>query len=233
VAYANKYKFLPNVPTHDVDMAHEFLHLTDTPATFSGSGTKLVRVNTQENSIEFVSPSEVPASIYVEDEHSSIDNTPHITLNFVGPGVSAVDAGSGVAEINIPGRSEDDVFGFSFSEESSENESYTNSTSYVQKLRMSVDVPDGDYRIGWYYEWSQENSNWRFYGKVELDDSIGLAEIKVRPSESSWNHWHATSGFDYQTLSSGTHTIDIDYKTSKWNKTAGIRKARIEFWRVS
>ena len=42
-------------------------------------------------------------TITVEDEGSNIPNTPHSNLNFVGAGVTATDAGSGVATITIPG----------------------------------------------------------------------------------------------------------------------------------
>jgi len=42
-------------------------------------------------------------TITVEDEGSSIPNTPHSNLNFVGAGVTAADGGSGVATITIPG----------------------------------------------------------------------------------------------------------------------------------
>ena len=38
----------------------------------------------------------------VQDEGSNVTNTPHTTLNFTGVGVTASDAGSGVATVNIP-----------------------------------------------------------------------------------------------------------------------------------
>ena len=43
------------------------------------------------------------STINVEDEGSGIPNTPHSSLNFVGAGVTATDAGGGVATITIPG----------------------------------------------------------------------------------------------------------------------------------
>ena len=54
------------------------------------------------------------SGITVQDEGSGIPNTPHVTLNFVGAGVTATDAGSSVATITIPGGGgstfADDVF---------------------------------------------------------------------------------------------------------------------------
>lgn len=43
------------------------------------------------------------SNVIVEDEGSSIANTPHSNLNFVGSGVTATDGGAGVATITIPG----------------------------------------------------------------------------------------------------------------------------------
>ena len=46
------------------------------------------------------------STINLQDEGSSITNTPHSNLNFTGAGVTASDAGSGVATISIPGGSD-------------------------------------------------------------------------------------------------------------------------------
>jgi len=45
------------------------------------------------------------SNIIVEDEGSTVSGGPHSNLNFVGSGVTATDAGSGVATITIPGGS--------------------------------------------------------------------------------------------------------------------------------
>ncbi len=45
----------------------------------------------------------VVSGIDVEDEGTPLANNPHTTLNFVGDGVTATDAGGGVADITIPG----------------------------------------------------------------------------------------------------------------------------------
>ena len=43
------------------------------------------------------------STLTIEDEGVNIPNTPHSNLNFVGAGVTATDAGAGVATITIPG----------------------------------------------------------------------------------------------------------------------------------
>jgi len=55
MVYPFKYKFIPNVPTHDIDVEHEFIHLIDTPTTYSGLGGyyKYLQVNDSGSGIEF------------------------------------------------------------------------------------------------------------------------------------------------------------------------------------
>ena len=43
------------------------------------------------------------STLRIQDEGSNLANTPHQALNFTGAGVTASDAGGGVATINIPG----------------------------------------------------------------------------------------------------------------------------------
>ncbi len=45
------------------------------------------------------------SNITLEDEDVAVTNTPHSTLNFTGDGVTVTDAGSGQADITIPGGS--------------------------------------------------------------------------------------------------------------------------------
>ena len=300
MVYSDKYKFLPNVETHDVDMGHTFLHLTDTPTTYSGFEYVFIKVNDDrdgvdftpirfldladtpttysgldyvflkisddksgveftpinfvdladipsfsgcagaytivndtEDGVEFVYPQTTPFSVNVYDEGFPVQNTPHQTLNFVGNLVSVVDSGNEVATITISG-TDSSLFGTNCTEAHDEDTSYTTSTSWQEKLTLEVSgIPEGKYRIGWFYEWSLSNSNWRFCGRVQIDDTTTVAEKYERPSEGSWGAWQSDGGFVYVDLTLGDHFVDIDYKTTHFNKTAGIRRARIEFWRIS
>jgi len=62
MVYPNEHKFLPNLSTHDVDMEHEFIHLVDTPTTYSGSAQKIVVVNDTEDGLEFITTSGIGVS---------------------------------------------------------------------------------------------------------------------------------------------------------------------------
>jgi len=53
MTYPFKYKFIPNVPTHDIDMEHRFWRLIDTPTTYSGYGKDFVTVKEDESGLEF------------------------------------------------------------------------------------------------------------------------------------------------------------------------------------
>lgn len=123
-------------------------------------------------------------------------------------------------------------FGSFVGDVSDDTESSTNSTTYIQKLSLSLnDLQAGRYRIGWYFEWSMSNSSFRFDAKVELDDSDTLGVLYTRPNCSY--SWHDNSGFSYVNLTEGSHYIDLDYRSSHCSKSASIRRARLEIWRVS
>jgi hypothetical protein len=76
--YDNKYKFLPNFATHDVDMEHEFSHLVDTPATYSGNIGKGLRVRSDETGLEytdFPTASDIESFYAISEEESSTTST--------------------------------------------------------------------------------------------------------------------------------------------------------------
>jgi len=123
------------------------------------------------------------------------------------------------------------IFGTGFQYAESEGESSTTSTSYQEKLNLTTpSLGAGTYRVGWYYEWKFSNGNFEFKNRVQVDDAITLKETETTPR--SVGDWQGAAGFDYVVLAAGTHNIDLDYCSSKKNKTARIRKARLEIWRV-
>jgi len=113
-----------------------------------------------------------------------------------------------------------------------ESESSTTSLNYQQKLRLTTpSLPAGNYRISWYYEWKFSNGNFEFKHRVQVDDNTTLKETKTTPR--SRGDWHECSGFKSEiSLTEGVHNIDMDYCTNKVNKTAYIRRARLEIWRI-
>jgi hypothetical protein len=67
-----------------------------------------------------------------------------------------------------------------------------------------------------------------------VDDTTNIMEMASEPAKENKDEWRAIGGFGNQTFgSSGAHTVEMDWWTENSAGTAYIRKARIEFWRVS
>jgi len=126
------------------------------------------------------------------------------------------------------------IFGGYFFYASDFAQSSTNSTSYIEKLKLTVSgVPDGSYRVGFSWEWRHSKLNTEFEGQVTIDDDPPIFETATKPIVDV-NTWRLVSDFYYiEALASGTHTIDIDYASANAGSTSYIRNTRIEFWRVS
>jgi len=113
----------------------------------------------------------------------------------------------------------------------SESESTTTSTLYQQKLKLTTSVvPAGDYLVMWYYEWQYKHGGFYFKSQIQIDDTIDLMEHHEQPS--SVDSWHPMGGFKRETLTEGSHYIDLDYCSSQSGKEAKIRNVRLEFWGV-
>jgi len=167
------------------------------------------------------------STVIVQDEGSNVTNTPHSTLNFTGAAVSASDSGSGVAEIYI-----EPTFGSYYGWAISDGQSSSNSTSWQTKVTYtSPTVPAGNYRIGYTFEWRRNTASNDFKGRVVLDGTTTIMEINSESKDS--NSWFLVGGFDIVNLSNATHTITIQYSGETSGNTSYIRRARIEFWRVS
>jgi hypothetical protein len=149
------------------------------------------------------------------------------TKYFVDASFEAFDPTASGAVGNI-------LFGGKFNYVIDEALSSTNSTSYQNKISLSTgDVPEGDYRIGWHFEWRISKQNGSFYYRIQLDNTTDIDTGNNSPYNDV-NIWNPVTNFYYvETLSSGSHTFDLDWRSSAGNSTAYIRAARFEFWRVS
>lgn len=134
-----------------------------------------------------------------------------------------------------------DFFGTEYQYAESEGVSTTNSTNFQQKLRLTTtSLPAGTYRIGWSYQWNHDSSANDFEARVQLDDSQNLEEHVEEPQDSGGgfgstgsNQQFTNSGFQHVSLSTGVHTVDIDYRTSdSGGDESSIWNARLEIWRV-
>ncbi|ARR74925.1 hypothetical protein SAGO17_0005 [Mimivirus AB-566-O17] len=124
------------------------------------------------------------------------------------------------------------IFGTELNYVESTSTTSTNSTNYVQKIRLVTDnIPSGIYRVGFYYIWTIDNTNQDFSSRIQIDDSLVIHETTESTQRS--NQDIATSGFSHISLTLGVHTIDLDFKVASTNTSASIKEARIEIWRLT
>jgi hypothetical protein len=159
-----------------------------------------------------------------------IENKPFVTAE-VGDFVLISDASDGGNLKKVDVIDFIDVFGQNFQSASSEAESSTTATTYQQKLRLNTpDLPDGTYRIGWFYEYRSNTVTRQFYGRVQINDTLTTSLIISEPKDAI--NYISESGMYYY-VGSGITTIDLDYRISDNADLAFIRRARLEIWRVA
>lgn len=127
------------------------------------------------------------------------------------------------------------VFGTHYQSAVSEGESSTTSTDYGQKMKMTTpSLPAGNYRIGWTVLVTTSDAAKGIFVQVELDDTTVLSEFFENFNGTYGDgDWYLFSGFKEVALSAAAHEVDIDFKTEISPKTAYVKNARLEIWRVS
>jgi hypothetical protein len=203
--------------------------ITGTPHSllnFTGTGVEVSNVDGDQVNIDI---SGGISGLTIQDESSNIAGTPHHTINFTGGPVSAYDLGSGVAGVWV----QDPTFGSWYAWGGEEAETNTNSAyTYVTKATLSVTgIPDGYYRVSWFYEWRRNTASNDFMATVIVDSTTTLME--QREESQDVNTWHIESGFGIVQLSSGNHSVVLGYCGDSTGSTSYIRRARLEFWRVA
>ena len=125
------------------------------------------------------------------------------------------------------------IFGSEYKTAESAAVSSTTSDVFQQKLRLTTSsLTGGTYRVGWYFNWNHDDNKSSFVSRVQIDDATTIHNHFEKPHDDGPEQLQTVCGFYHGTLSSGTHTIDIDYRTTDNGKTASMSNARIEFWRV-
>lgn len=144
------------------------------------------------------------------------------------PGADGVDGAPGADGVD----GQDGVFEELF-EASSETVQQTTNNAYQQKVRLTLNgLVGGKYRISFYYEWQYNNRSNDFRGRVQIDDTTTIMEHQEEAKDTGSDQWTPISGFKYENLAAGNHTIDLDWCCSSLGDTATIRRARLEIWKV-
>jgi hypothetical protein len=166
--------------------------------------------------------------VSVQDEGSPVTDTPHNTLDFIGDGVDATNAGGGVVVIEIPGT----VFGTERGYNSSETASSTTSATPQQKVRLSkTSLPSGTYHIEYSAEYVRlDDKNSESNVRIQINDTTTIGYHYDEDSKGGAGLYHMVSGM-YEAALSGNINIDLDYYDTGGG-TTGIQRARLSIWRV-
>lgn len=115
----------------------------------------------------------------------------------------------------------------------SESVSSTTSTSYIQKVRLSIANAAADNHVIFYSAELRNSSPTRpAVMRVQVDDTTTICEARTTrddgdsSSDNEEDDWQLISGHVRMALTSGAHTVDIDYKRTR-SGTVSIRRARI------
>jgi len=136
-----------------------------------------------------------------------------------GPQGPQGDAGEGLSEQH---------------EVSSDTFQQTTTNTFQQKLRLVANgLSGGKYRIGWYYEWQYNVAQRDFRSRVQVNDNITLMEQRQEPKDTGSDQFYPVGGFKYELLSAGDYNIDFDFCCTNLGDTAGIRRVRLELWKVT
>lgn len=120
----------------------------------------------------------------------------------------------------------------------SETVSSTTSTSYIEKVRLTISDAVAGSHVIWYSAELRNSSTRRpAIMRVQVDDTTIVCEARTARNDGDntiddeENDWQTISGHVRLNLTSGAHTIDIDYKRTLTG-TVFIRRARIFVMRV-
>ena len=124
-------------------------------------------------------------------------------------------------------------FGSEFDDAASDTESTTTATTPQEKVSLTTGVlaSGGRYRVGWSYEWRLQSGSQKYNARVQVDDTTTLHEFFVEPQDTA--NYDSESGFAYIDGAGAAVDIDLDYWSNVSAVTAHIRRARLEYWRVS
>ncbi len=124
----------------------------------------------------------------------------------------------------------------------------TTSNKYQEALILTTpDLPAGNYRISWYYEYTNNSTNGVVVAGIFYENADGgitpevlLAETAYEPEDVkvsglvlntfSTSSYLSQCGFDYLTLD-GITTLKLKYRNAE-QSTSYIRNMKLELWRV-
>lgn len=101
-----------------------------------------------------------------------------------------------------------------------------------ERLRVTQDVPGGQYRIGWAYEWKTKSTASEVVIRV-LVDGVVRHRCAKRGSSTLAEATETGSGFCHVPLLAGDHVVSIDMACLGANRSVALGNVHIEGWRLS
>jgi len=123
-------------------------------------------------------------------------------------------------------------YGSYHQEISSDAELLNTTTTFVTKTSMTTStLPNGKYRIGWYYNWRQEVKHSNIIVEI-VQGTNNIMMHEEEPHEHKEFQSMPASGFRYITLTEGSYTFDLRFRSSQNNSESYLTNARLELWLV-
>jgi hypothetical protein len=111
-----------------------------------------------------------------------------------------------------------------------EDEDTITSTSFQNKVSLTFIAEAADYTIAWYSEYNSATNSDDIDIQVQVDNSETIGELVS--NRKSPDGWVPFTGWKITTLTVGSHTIDMDYKSNKNNKDVSLRRARLKAYKI-
>ena len=126
------------------------------------------------------------------------------------------------------------IFGSYFVEADRVETVSTTSSSCQTYLQLSTPIlPEGKYRVGWFYTWRYSSTSSNFRASVEFDSIDCMIAHNQEIQDSGSDIRQNNSGFKYINITSGGSSHTIYLKFSSQYSTAYMYEGRLEFWRVA
>jgi len=98
------------------------------------------------------------------------------------------------------------------------------------KVKLTVEVPEGTYRTGFFFNWLCTSTSRSIEARIRVDSKDELYYQHTEPKD--YHNENIESGFRYTDLTEGEHTITLEFKPNRAGATIYMWNAELEFWKV-
>lgn len=210
----------------DVDVQQDDSLVVDRAKTLNFEGNVEITEESGGKATIYI-PTPSTFNLTIQEEYLEVADNVN-TINFEGQ-VSVIEESNGKVTIQIaPG----EYFGQDYNYQYSEDISSTTSTDWQNKISYTTpNLGAGTYRVCWYAEMKISNANQKYYVRYVVDGTEYCISSGNNAGQQDYQCWTGFLNVNFAT--SGTHTIQIQWKSASHQMTSYIRRARIEFWRLT